>query len=428
MKDNVTEKSVSSTATGDITENVVPEKGFEVGAQHVGIGAATTRVGRRDLIVKALGIFVAASVLRLPVRSQGVGGAVANVLQATNQVEPFRLSVPQQDLDDLGRRLQQTRWPERETVDDRSQGAPLERVQALCNYWRDHYDWRRCEAMLNGFGQYRTALDGLGIHFLHVRSPHADALPMIMTHGWPGSVIEFHKVIGPLTDPVAHGGDARDAFHLVMPSLPGYGFSDKPTAPGWGVERTARAWATLMERLGHRRYVAQGGDWGAAVTGKLGMVRPPGLAAIHMNTVFLAPQPGDEVDPSPVARLAIEKAQVFIAQESAYAQQQATRPQTLGYGLADSPTAQAAWIYEKFQNWTDHPGEVEQLLSNDEMLDDIMLYWLSNAGASSARLYWESFDDLDLKVDLPVGISVFLNDINIAPREWGGRSFSNIIQ
>ena len=347
--------------------------------------------------------------------------------QNAELVTPFTLAIPQRDLDDLRRRLAQTRWPEHETVDDHSQGVPLARIQALCAYWRDHYDWRRCEAMLNGFGQYRTILDGLSIYFLHVRSPHQDALPMIMTHGWPGSVIEFHKVIGPLTDPVAYGGSAADAFHLVMPSLPGFGFSDKPSAPGWGTGRIARAWAALMTRLGYDRYVAQGGDWGAAVAGKLGMLRPPGLAAIHMNTTFLSPQPGDEVNPSPTARLAIEKAKTFAAQESAYASEQGTRPQTIGYSLADSPAGQAAWIYEKFQSWTDNPGEVEQLLSRDELLDDIMLYWLPNAGASSARLYWESLSDMRLKVDLPVGVSVFLHDGEVAPREWGGRSFSDIV-
>ena len=226
-------------------------------------------------------------------------------------IEPFLIAVPQRELDELTRRLAQTRWPERETVDDWSQGAPLEKVRALCDYWRDRYDWRRCEAMLNGWDQHRTSLDGLGIHFLHVRSPEPDALPMIMTHDWPGSVIEFHKVIGPLTDPVAHGGDARDAFHLVLPSLPGYGFSGKPATPGWGFGRIARAWVTLMDRLGYNRYIAQGGDWGADITAQLGTTRPPGLTGIHLNSLFFDTEREVKGDPKPDEREAIAKSKYF---------------------------------------------------------------------------------------------------------------------
>lgn len=342
-------------------------------------------------------------------------------------ITPFVLAVPPAALDDLRQRLALTRWPSPETVADWSQGARLARVQALCAHWRDHYDWRRCEAQLNAWGQFRTTIDGLGIHFLHVRSPHAEALPLLMTHGWPGSVLEFHKVIGPLTDPVAHGGAARDAFHLVLPSLPGYGFSDQPTAAGWGIERTARAWAALMDRLGYGgRYVAQGGDWGAAVTGKLGMLRPPGCLAIHLNTLFTKPEPADKADPAPEAQRALKKEQRMADQGTGYSQEQSTRPQTVGYGLADSPAGLAAWLYEKFQAWVDHPGAVEQVLSYDEMLDDIMLYWLPNAATSAARLYWESFEGLDLKVDLPVGVSMFLNDTHVVPHAWAARDFSSL--
>ena len=353
--------------------------------------------------------------------------AVSTSLADTDLVTPFVLAVPAAELDDLQQRLARTRWPDPETVGDWTQGARLASVQALCAYWRDHYDWRRCEARLNGWGQYTTTLDGLGIHLLHVRSPHPEALPLLMTHGWPGSVLEFHKVIGPLTDPVAYGGQASDAFHLVLPSLPGFGFSAKPTAPGWGLERIARAWAGLMNRLGYgARYVAQGGDWGAAVTGKLGMLRPPGCRAIHMNTLFTSPEPQDEANPTPAAQAAIAKKQQMAAHGAGYNQEQRTKPQTLGYGLADSPAGQAAWIYEKFQAWTDHPGAVEELLTLDEMLDNIMLYWLPNAAASTARLYWESVADLDLRVDIPVGISLFSNDTNVAPRAWAARQFSDL--
>ncbi len=344
-------------------------------------------------------------------------------------IEPFHLCVPQAQLDGLRRRLAEVRWPEPETVDDWSQGAPLARVQALCAHWRDGYDWRRCEARLNGWGQHRTVLDGLGIHFLHVRSPEPDAMPVLMTHGWPGSVMEFHKVIGPLTDPAAHGGDKRDAFHLVLPSLPGYGFSDKPAAPGWTVERIARAWVTLMERLGYREWVAQGGDWGGVVTSALAAAKPAGCRAVHLNMLTLPPRPGDENGSEPDVTATFAAMKRFNASESAYARQQATRPQTVGYGLADSPAGQAAWIYEKLHAWTDDGGAPENLFSMDEMLDNIMLYWLPNAAASSARLYWESLGNATMArpTDLPVGVSIFPRDTTRAPRAWAARYFSRII-
>ena len=347
----------------------------------------------------------------------------------SDAIEPFRLAIPQAELDGLRRRLADARWPEPETVDDWSQGAPLARVQALCARWQDGYDWRRCEAMLNGWGQHRTVLDGLGVHFLHIRSPEPDALPMLMTHGWPGSVVEFHKVVGPLTDPAAHGGDKRDAFHLVLPSLPGYGFSDKPAAPGWGVERIAGAWTTLMERLGYRDWVAQGGDWGGVVTSALAEAKPAGCRAVHLNMLTIPPQPGDETSGKPDVLATFAAMKRFSTSESAYARQQATRPQTLGYGLADSPVGQAAWIYEKLYAWTDNGGAPENLFSLDEMLDNIMLYWLPNAAASSARLYWESLKDATMArpTDLPIGVSIFPRDTTRAPRAWAERYFSRII-
>ena len=272
------------------------------------------------------------------------------------EIRPFTLAVPQADIDDLHARIDRARWPERECVDDWSQGVPLASLRELVGYWRRGYDWRRCEARLNGLGQYHSEIDGLDIHFLHVRSPEPQAVPLILTHGWPGSVVEFLDCIGPLTDPVAHGGRAEDAFHVVAPSLPGYGFSGKPAATGWNIDRIARAWAVLMDRLGYSRWFAQGGDWGAIVTTALGAQAPEGLAGIHVN-MALAPRTRDDfVDPTPEEQRAIDAGEHYIQFESGYSTQQRTRPQTLGYGLVDSPVGQAAWIYEKMMTWTDNPG------------------------------------------------------------------------
>jgi len=345
----------------------------------------------------------------------------------TTAITPFILDIPQAELDQLHTRLAAARWPERELVDDWSQGAPLAKVRALVEHWASTYDWRRCEAMLNGFGQYRSEIDGLGIHFIHVRSRHRNALPMILTHGWPGSVIEFHKVIGPLTDPVAHGSDAADAFDVVIPSLPGYGFSDKPAATGWSVERVAAAWDVLMGRLGYDRYVAQGGDWGSAVSSALGRLAPEGLAAIHLNMVMAAPEPGAMLDDAEKAALNLMEAQQRWG--SGYAKLQATKPQTIGYALADSPVGQAAWIYEKFHGWTDCGGDPESVLTRDEMLDNIMLYWLTNTGASAARLYWESlYSGLrPVPIDIPVACTIFPAELSRPPRRWAERAYANIV-
>jgi pimeloyl-ACP methyl ester carboxylesterase len=343
------------------------------------------------------------------------------------EVRPFTLDIAEELLDDLKSRLDHARWPECETVDDWSQGVPTDKLRALVDHWRHRYDWRRCEAMLNAFGQYKTAIDGLDIHFLHIRSPEANAMPMLLTHGWPGSVIEFHKVIGPLSDPVAHGGSADDAFHLIVPSLPGYGFSDKPSEAGWGVERIARAWTELMRRLGYDRYVAQGGDWGSAVTTALGVQAPRGLAGVHFNMLSIRP---DEItqDPDEDEKAALAALKYFADVESAYARLQATRPQTIGYALVDSPIGQAAWIYEKLRGWSDCNGEPESIFSFDEMLDNIMLYWLPGNGASSARLYWESMRSFrPFKIDVPLGFSQFPREIMMPPRSWADRIFSQII-
>jgi pimeloyl-ACP methyl ester carboxylesterase len=322
------------------------------------------------------------------------------------------------------------RWPDAETVDGWGQGVPLARAREVIETWRTTYDWRRCERVLNSFGQFRTTIDGVGIHFLHIRSKHANALPMIMTHGWPGSVLEFHKVIGPLSDPTAHGGDARDAFHLIIPSLPGYGFSDKPARHGWKVDRIADAWIALMQRLGYARYVAQGGDWGSVITTTLAQKQPPGLAGIHVNLIAVPPQPLSD-PPTPEEQDMIASGTLYQTKENGYAIEQSTKPQTLGYGLADSPVGQAMWIYEKFQSWTDCNGDPENLLTRDEILDNIMLYWLTNSGASSARLYWESFasqvDRLRAGVTVPAGFSLFPKELVRPPKAWVEKAFTTII-
>ncbi|HTE60479.1 MAG TPA: epoxide hydrolase, partial [Solirubrobacteraceae bacterium] len=259
------------------------------------------------------------------------------------ETTPFRIEIPESELRDLRARLRRTRWPERETVDDWSQGVPLAYVRELCDYWADGYDWRATEARLNALPQFRTELDGLGIHFLHVRSPHADALPLVVTHGWPGSIVEFLDVIGPLSDPTAHEGDAADAFHIVCPSLPGYGFSDKPAAPGWGVERIARAWGELMARLGYERYGAQGGDWGTSITTSIGQQDAEHVVGIHLNPPLAPPDPATFDDLTDAERAALDSLEQARRWESGYSEEQATRPQTVGYGLTDSPAALCAW-------------------------------------------------------------------------------------
>jgi pimeloyl-ACP methyl ester carboxylesterase len=344
-------------------------------------------------------------------------------------IRPFHLAVPETQLEDLHRRIAGTRWPERETVEDWSQGTPLAALQDLAAYWAGKYDWRQCEERLNRFGQHLTEIDGLDIHFLHVRSPHAEAVPLILTHGWPGSVVEFMDVVGPLSDPVAHGGSADDAFHIVVPSLPGYGFSGKPSSAGWGVERIGRAWAELMRRLGYTRWFAQGGDWGAIITTVMGGQAPEGLAGIHTNMPIARPMPQDYEDPSPEVRAAREAGQRYKKFDSGYSAIQSTRPQTIGYGLVDSPVALAGWIYEKLWSWTDNHGSPLDALSMDKILDNVMLYWLSGTGASAARLYWESFGAIAKSepVGLPAGVSTFPKEITKAPRRWAERILHDIV-
>ena len=344
------------------------------------------------------------------------------------EIAPFRIEVTEAELTDLRDRLERTRWPERETVGDWSQGIPLSYVQDVCEYWRTGYDWRRFETELNAIPQFRTTIDGLGIHFLHVRSPHDDALPLLLTHGWPGSVAEFMKVIDPLVDPTRHGGDASDAFDVVCPSLPGYGFSDKPAESGWGTGRIAGAWAELMARLGYRRYGAHGGDWGAIVTTQLANLDEGHLAGIHVTMPVaqpVNPDDGGQLTDSEQAALA-----AFAEHRrwgTGYSKQQSTRPQTLGYSLVDSPAGQCAWILEKFWAWTDCDGHPENVLTRDELLDNVMLYWLPAAGASSARLYWESFRDRAFPViGVPTGCSIFPKEVIRIPRSWAERRFTDL--
>jgi pimeloyl-ACP methyl ester carboxylesterase len=348
----------------------------------------------------------------------------------SDEIRPFRIQIAQEQLDDLRGRLKATRWPEKEAVEDWSQGTPLSYVQDICEYWANSYDWRATEDRLNEFPQFMTEIDGLDIHFIHVRSPHPEAVPLIVTHGWPGSIVEFHKVIGPLTDPVKYGGKASDAFHVVAPSLPGYGFSGKPTKNGWSVERIADAWTTLMARLGYSRYFAQGGDWGSAVTGAIGARDAGHCAGIHLNMVSARPDPETMNDLTEKETAAIAALQYYQDWDSGYSKEQSTRPQTVGYGLVDSPAGQAAWILEKFWAWTDCNGHPENALTRDEMLDNIMLYWLPGTGASSARLYWESFGRAGAgsgPITVPVGCSIFPKEIFRASRRWAEKRFPNIV-
>jgi pimeloyl-ACP methyl ester carboxylesterase len=309
---------------------------------------------------------------------------------------------------------------------------PLAYAQELCAYWQHDYCWRDRERYLNTFAQFQTRLHDLDIHFIHVKSAEPNALPLLMTHGWPGSVVEFHKVIGPLVDPVAHGGVAEDAFDVICPSLPGYGFSAKPIATGWGVEKIATAWNELMIRLGYERYFAQGGDWGSAVTTAIGLQNLGQCAGIHVNMPNAGAPKEALLNPTERDMVALAGAKYYADWGAGYSKQQSTRPQTLGYGLVDSPMGQATWIIEKFYEWTDCDGHPENVLNRDELLDNVMLYWLSAAGASSARLYWESFGKAfgggnAKQVAIPTGCSIFPKEIVATPRSWAGERYTNIV-
>jgi epoxide hydrolase len=351
-----------------------------------------------------------------------------------NAVTEFVIDIPDSDLDDLRHRLRQTRWPERELVDGWDQGVPIDYLRELIEYWAEGYDWRATETRVNRLPQFVTTIDGLAIHFLHVRSPHPEARPLIMTHGWPGSFFEYEATIGALTDPVAHGGDAADAFHVVIPSLPGYGFSAKPEQPGWDMHRIARAWVELVERLGYPRFAAVGGDWGSAVTTSLALQRPDVLTGIHLVGPLVA------VDRDTFGNLtewedqAIADMRVRGRSGTGYSAIQSTRPQTLGYALADSPAGQCAWIMEKVWDWSDHGGDLDAVLSRDQVLDNVSLYWLTGSAASSARLYWESFRELNAwflrpptdLVTVPTGATIFPAELPRPSRRWAAKRFANI--
>jgi pimeloyl-ACP methyl ester carboxylesterase len=347
-----------------------------------------------------------------------------------SDITPFTISIPDSQLTDLKLRLSLTRFPDKETPPDWSQGIPLDYMHKVKDYWQNTYHWPDREALLNRWPGFKTELQGLGVHFLHIRSIHEDARPLLMTHGWPGSIVEFQKTIEPLTNPTAHGGTADQAFHIVCPTLPGFGFSDQPTEPGWGIEKIARAWDELMVRLGYNQYLAQGGDWGAIVTTAIGVQNLGHCQGIHITMPIVGPDPDTLNDLSELEQASLAAAQFYQNHDSGYSKQQSTRPQTLGYGLADSPIGQAAWILEKFYQWMDCQGDPMNIVSLDELLDNIMLYWLPDAGASSARIYWESFGSNTLSsapVAIPSAISIFPKEIFKSSERWARKRFSDLL-
>lgn len=389
---------------------------------------------RRGFLISAATAALATSAIA---GSMGAGPALAKAAGDT-AIRPFNVHVPDEDLADLRKRVLATRWPAKETVTDQSQGVQLEKLQELVRYWGTEYDWRKAEAKLNALPQFVTQIDGLDIHFIHVRSKHPGALPLLITHGWPGSVLELLKVIDPLTDPTAHGGKAEDAFDVVIPSMPGYGFSEQPTEAGWGPDRMGLAWDVLMQRLGYKRYVAQGGDWGSVVCDRMAKQSLPGLLGIHVNMPATVPADAARAmsagDPAPAGLTDEEKAaydqlSTFFSKNGAYGAMMSTRPQTVGYGLSDSPAGLAAWMYDKFNQWTYSGGDAERSLTKDEMLDDISLYWLTNSAISSAQLYWENnannFNAVD--IDIPAAVTIFPGEIYQAPRSWVEKSYHNLI-
>ncbi|MDY0746873.1 epoxide hydrolase [Paucibacter sp. R3-3] len=370
------------------------------------------------------------------------GATVADPAAGTDAIRPFRIEVSEKDLQEMRRRIRATRWPDKETVPDTSQGVQQAKLQELMSYWGTSYDWRKTEARLNALPQFVTTIDGVDIQFIHVRSKNPNAMPLILTHGWPGSPLEFLKTIGPLTDPVAHGGRAEDAFDVVIPAIPGYGFSGRPDKLGWGPDRVARAWDTLMHRLGYDHYVSQGGDHGSVISDALGVLNPKGLRGIHVNMPPTIPTElvsgifGGTPAPANLTadeRKAYDTLSHFFARNAAYGALMVTRPQTIGYGLCDSPVELAAFMYEKIAEWTDSAGNPERVLSKDEILDDITLYWLTDTGASSSRFYWENNNNnfsaahqKTAQITVPVAVTVFPGEIYRAPKTWTQKAYPTL--
>lgn len=363
--------------------------------------------------------------------TEGCGVTAASPIHSEDLVKQFKINIPQSAIDDLNERLLRARWPDRETVHHFGQGVPLSEAHMLAEHWRCRHDWRRVEERINRYPQFLTSIDGTDIHFLHIRSPHPNALPIVLTHGWPGSVIEFLDCIGPLTDPPRYGGKLSDSFDVVIPSIPGHGFSGRPSSPGWNAERVAHAWGSLMARLGYTRWVAQGGDWGSLITHRLAQIRPKGLVAAHVNLPLVFPSTTVRTL-APDEREALEALAQFDRDGGAYAHLQGTRPQTLGYGLADSPVAQATWMYEKLAEWSGNDGASEPALTLDAILDNISLYWFTNTGTSAARFYWEVFRTgfsgySAGKIELPMAATIFPGDFYKAPRRWAELEWPNLI-
>ena len=397
------------------------------------MSALSSTITRRDL----LAVSAAAGALGfLPLRGSSADSALRG--KPSNAIHPFIVRVPQADLDHLRQRIAAVRWPDQETVDDGSQGPQLAKFQEVVRYWGTDYDCRKVESRLNALPMFITEIDGVDIHFIHVKSRHADALPLIVTHGWPGSVIEQLKIIDPLANPTAHGGNASDAFHLVIPSIPGFGFSGKPKGKGWNPDRIARTWVELMKRLGYTRYVAQGGDWGSPISSAMARQAPAGLLGIHINLPATVPPEVAAVlavgGPAPAGlsekeRAAFNSLDTFYKKYRAYGAIMGTRPQAIGYALADSPIGLAAWIYD-YNN-----GEPARLLDRDDVLDDITLYWLTNTATSAARIYWETAGQsvvlaaaqMTSEISLPVAISVFPEEVYRAPETWARRAYRNLV-
>lgn len=393
-------------------------------------------MSRRSLLFGSAVVGFSAAILPLSAAAADVAIAAGN-----REIRPFQVNVAEAALVDLKRRLAATRWPDGETVGDRSQGVQPEKLKELVDYWQSSYDWRKAEGKLNAVPQFLTTIDGLDIHFLHIRSKHENALPLIMTHGWPGSVFELLNVIGPLTDPTAHGGKAEDAFHLVLPSIPGFGFSQKPTDTGWNPQRIAAAWDMLMKRLGYDHYVSQGGDWGAIISDALGRQAPQGLLGIHVNRVERATTfPADAAlalknggpapdSLSPDEKVIFDEARDFLNNGFGYAAIMGTRPETVGYGLADSPVGLAAWLYDKIADWVFTRGNPEQALTREAILDNLTLYWLTNTGPSSGRIYWENvMSGAKLSpVKVPVAVTVFPGEVYRPPRQWLSKAYPQLV-